>query len=551
MARIKDDSVREVVGGRRHGRGRLRPDVAAQGGRALLRPLPVPRGADAELLGQPGRQALPLLRLRQGRRRDHVRPRDREPRLRRRGRVARRALPRHARVRGDLAAARGVAEAARPAARACSTRRRRSTSATSGSRPRARRCATTSTSRGLGEEVCREFRLGLSPGEAGSRRRRSEKGFTRDELRGAGLTQRARQRLLPAAADVPARRRARARSSASRRGKLHEDDPLQGKYVNSPEGELFHKSAILYGLAPRADGDREAGARGRRRGQHGRDRAAPGRVRARRRLDGHGADRAAAEGAAAAHAPALSLLRLRRGRGGGDAARHGARDVARASTCRVVTLPKGQDPADAPDGFEARLGGAESYVLYRVRLELDRTPDRQEAFVRAREILQRNEDSPEWQDALRLLAGRLEPAEGDALRADAEGRRADARRGALAEAARERASGSSATRSPPASRIRAACSCSRSSRRSTSTRSCTAASASTSSTAASDDEPDRAPGRARRPRGARGARRANRQGAAAAPARAAAAEGRAEADPTDDSAGAEAIDQVRAAIEEL
>ena len=30
--------------------------------------------------------------------------------------------------------------------------------------------------------------------------------------------------------------------------KLHEDDPLKGKYVNSPEGELFHKSAILYGL---------------------------------------------------------------------------------------------------------------------------------------------------------------------------------------------------------------------------------------------------------------------------------------------------------------
>ena len=28
--------------------------------------------------------------------------------------------------------------------------------------------------------------------------------------------------------------------------------------------------------------------------------------------------------------------------------------------------------------------------------------------MRAREILQRNEDSPEWQDALRLLAGRLD-----------------------------------------------------------------------------------------------------------------------------------------------
>jgi DNA primase len=75
---------------------------------------------------------------------------------------------------------------------------------------------------------------------------------------------------------------------------------------------------------------------------------------------------------------------------------------------RVVTLPKGQDPADAPAGFEARLAGAESYVVYRVRLELERTPDRQEAFVRARAVLERTEDSPERQDALRLLADRLD-----------------------------------------------------------------------------------------------------------------------------------------------
>ena len=55
-------------------------------------------------------------------------------------------------------------------------------------------------SRGLGEPVCREFRLGLSPGAARSRRRRSEKGFTRDELRGAGP------------------RRTRAATTTSRRG---------------------------------------------------------------------------------------------------------------------------------------------------------------------------------------------------------------------------------------------------------------------------------------------------------------------------------------------
>jgi hypothetical protein len=75
---------------------------------------------------------------------------------------------------------------------------------------------------------------------------------------------------------------------------------------------------------------------------------------------------------------------------------------------RVVTLPKGQDPADAPAGFEAKLAQAEGYIVYRIRLVLDRTPDRHEAFARGLEILQRNEDSPDWQDALRLFADRLD-----------------------------------------------------------------------------------------------------------------------------------------------
>jgi DNA primase len=82
--------------------------------------------------------------------------------------------------------------------------------------------------------------------------------------------------------------------------------------------------------------------------------------------------------------------------------------AAQGFDVRVVTLPRGQDPADAPDGFEERLIGAESYLLYRVRLELDRAADRQEGFVRAREILAKAEDSPERQEALRLLADRLD-----------------------------------------------------------------------------------------------------------------------------------------------
>jgi DNA primase len=82
--------------------------------------------------------------------------------------------------------------------------------------------------------------------------------------------------------------------------------------------------------------------------------------------------------------------------------------VAQGFDVRVVALPKGEDPADAPDAFAGRLGTAESYLPYRVRIVLERTPDRQEAFVRAREILAAAEDSPERQEALRLIADRLD-----------------------------------------------------------------------------------------------------------------------------------------------
>ena len=41
---------------------------------------------------------------------------------------------------------------------------------------------------------------------------------------------------------------ARGRVIGFQARKLHDDDPLKGKYVNSPESELFKKSNVLYGL---------------------------------------------------------------------------------------------------------------------------------------------------------------------------------------------------------------------------------------------------------------------------------------------------------------
>ena len=108
----------------------------------------------------------------------------------------------------------------------------------------------------------------------------------------------------------------------------------------------------------------------------------------------------------------------------GEAATLRGMEIAAANglDVRVVTLPAGLDPADAADGFDRRLAQAESYLGYRARLEIDRAPDRQEAFVRVREVLSRFEDSPERQDAVRLAADRLDlPRETQAGLAPARG----------------------------------------------------------------------------------------------------------------------------------
>jgi DNA primase len=259
--------------------------------------------------------------------------------------------------------------------------------------------------RGLGEEIAKEFRLGLSPGRGLADKAR-ERGFTLDELKSAGLvttrgTDYFPQRLMFPLAD------ARGRIVGFQARKLSDDDPLHGKYVNSPEGDLFHKSAILYGLhlAKTAIGKQDFAA------------VVEGNT------DVIALRQAGFEPVVASMGTALTEKHLRElGRltkrlylcfdadaAGQDATLRGMELAAgQGSDVKIVTLPQGQDPADAPAGFAERLSGAESYLVYRVRLEIERSADRQEGFVRAREVLSRAEDSPERQEALRLLADRLD-----------------------------------------------------------------------------------------------------------------------------------------------
>jgi DNA primase len=260
--------------------------------------------------------------------------------------------------------------------------------------------------RGLGEEVCREYRLGLAPGGATLARKAREKGFTAPELAAAGLVNRRGNdyfsgRLLFPLADA----RGRVRGFQARR--LREDDPLRAKYVNSPEGELFRKGDLLYGLdRARAEIAKQERA-----------------IVVEGNTDVLALHQAGLEPVVASMGTALTERQLKElsrlthkaylcfdGDAAGEAATLRGMELATAQSfdVRVVTLPSGLDPADAAEGFEERLAAAESYLGYRVRLEVERASDRQEAFVRVREALSRFEDSPERQDAVRLAADRLD-----------------------------------------------------------------------------------------------------------------------------------------------
>jgi DNA primase len=260
-------------------------------------------------------------------------------------------------------------------------------------------------SRGLREEVSREFRLGLAPGGSALARAAAGQGFAGDELAAAGLVNRRgndyfSRRLLFPLADA----RGRVRGFQARQ--LYEDDPLRAKYVNSPEGDLFRKGELLYGL----DLARTAIAK--------QDRA----VIVEGNTDAIALRQAGFEPVVAAMGTALTehhlreLARLTKNlvlcfdadAAGQDATLRGMElAAAQGFDIAVVSLPPGSDPADDPAAFEARLDRAEDYLPYRVRVEIERAPDKNRAFERVRAALAPHRDSPERQDAVRLAADRL------------------------------------------------------------------------------------------------------------------------------------------------
>ena len=275
-------------------------------------------------------------------------------------------------------------------------------------------------SRGLGEEVCRTFRLGYAPGGGLLARRALQEGYEQDDLRAAGLGNRRgndyfQRRLVFPLADA----RGRIRGFQAR--KLYDDDPLQGKYVNSPESELFRKGDLLYGL----DTGRQAIAK--------EDRAVvvEGNTDVIALRQAGFLPVVASMGTALTPAQLKELARLTRrlflcfdADAAGQEATLRGMDLAltQGFNVQVVALPKGSDPADDPAAFQRKLLEPVSYPVHRVRLERERARDRESAFATIRTFLATLPDSPERVEAVRLAADLLDlPPETQAGLAPARG----------------------------------------------------------------------------------------------------------------------------------
>src|SRR5215472_17281029 len=261
-------------------------------------------------------------------------------------------------------------------------------------------------SRGLAEDVCREFRLGYAPGTDRLAARALEEGYTQEELLAVGLANRRgndyfQRRIVFPLADA----RGRVRGFQAR--KLHEDDPLQAKYVNSPEGELFRKGDLLYGL----DTARQAIAR------ENRAVVVEGNTDVLALRQAGFAPVVASMGTALTEAQLRELARLTQrlflcfdaDAAGQDATLRGMELAVREGfTVRVVPLPPGTDPADDPAAFQERLARPVSYPVHRVRLEHARASDRESAFAAIRAFLTSLPDSPEHLEAIRVAADLLD-----------------------------------------------------------------------------------------------------------------------------------------------
>ena len=251
-------------------------------------------------------------------------------------------------------------------------------------------------------------------------RRAVAEGFTAEELASVGLSNARgndyfQRRIVFPLADA----RGRVRGFQAR--KLHDDDPLPPKYVNTREGELFRKGDLLYGL----DTARQAIAK------EDRGVIVEGNTDVLALRQAGFAPVVASMGTALTEAQLRELQRLTKrlflcfdaDAAGQDATLRGMELAVRQGfSVRVVPLAPGTDPADDPAAFQAELASPVSYPVHRVRLEHARAADRESAFAAIRAFLTSLPDSPEHLEAIRVAADLLDlPPETQAGLAPARG----------------------------------------------------------------------------------------------------------------------------------
>jgi DNA primase len=265
--------------------------------------------------------------------------------------------------------------------------------------------------RGIADQTAHDFRLGFAP-SAWDRvcAAALAKGFTAAELGQAGLSGRGRRgpvdrfrgRLVFPLADV----RGRVRGFGARQ--MPGGEPP--KYLNSPEGKLFKKAEMVYGL----DRARTSIA------SEGRAIVVEGYTDVLALHQAGIANTVASMGTALTEAQVTELRRVcsnvslafdADAAGESASLRGMAIAEAKGLTVRIVALPPGRDPADVVladrEAFVRSLDSAAGVLTFRVGRALAAGGTRDELYARTGRILAAAPPSVERDEQVRLVADRL------------------------------------------------------------------------------------------------------------------------------------------------
>jgi DNA primase len=277
--------------------------------------------------------------------------------------------------------------------------------------------------RGLTEETLREFRVGYAPSAWDKLWRASRStGFSDDELLAAGLLQRSktsrgqvydrfRERIMFPSVDA----RGRVRGFGARAMR----DNQQPKYLNTSDGEVYHKRSQLFGI----DLARAAAARaGRMILVEGyTDVLALHQAGIRNAVGIMGTALTEEQVRELARIVQVLELCLDADRAGQDAMLRAAKIASEHKPpleLRVVPLPEGTDPADlierqGADALRELVGRSQPFVVFHVESILSRgdvssAEGKDAVFARLAPVLAEVPPSSLRDDLMRRVAGRLE-----------------------------------------------------------------------------------------------------------------------------------------------